>query len=324
MEGFPDFLCFLDLLIKPSMILSWVVMRSLLPVHFTGAKSSSRKVIRITNTIKTLILEFVAGNGPSHIKEIHLQVCEFRPTIPEHTVRARLSEMSRSEDLEEKLQSFGNGFYGLYEENKDLCSVVSYPDRGPWGNPNYRGNCSGWLIKDLILRFRCRSVFDPTEGGATTKDVVTGINLYLKQQIYYEGRDLKDGWDVLTSGLPEMKFDLVWYHPPYWDIIRYTEDSRDLSNCETLEEFETKLNKSVQRLFNAVKPGGVLAILIGDKRKEGKYYALLRTLLMNSNIGQLKAIIIKVQHNCTSDKKPYLSNPFLIPIKHEYCLIFQN
>ncbi len=114
-------------------------------------------------TVKTLILEFVTGNGPSHIREIHLQVSEIKPDVPEHTVRARLSEMSRSLNLEEKLESVGNGFYGLYEENLDLCSVVSYPNRGPWGDPRYRGNCSGHLAKDLILRFKCQSVFDPGE-----------------------------------------------------------------------------------------------------------------------------------------------------------------
>lgn len=279
----------------------------------------------MNQTIKTLILEFVSGNGTSHIKEIHLQVCEFRPEVPEHTVRARLSEMSRSEALEEKLEAFGNGFYGVYEENKELCSVVSYPDRGPWGDPMYRGNCSGWLIKDLILRFKCRSVFDPAEGGGTIKDVVTGINQFLRREIYYKGKDLNHGWDVLTSSLPKRQFDLVWYHPPYWDIIRYTEDSNDLSNCKTLQDFEDKLNKSTERLFKTVKPRGILAILIGDKRREGNYYALLRTLLINQNIGKLKAIIVKIQHHCTSDKTFYSSsNPFLIPIKHEYCLIFQK
>ena len=57
------------------------------------------------NTIKTLILEVLTGEGPSHIQEIHLRVKEFRQDIPQHTVRARLSEMSRSDDLEEKLSS---------------------------------------------------------------------------------------------------------------------------------------------------------------------------------------------------------------------------
>jgi hypothetical protein len=57
----------------------------------------------------------------------------------------------------------------------------------------------------------------------------------------------------------------------------------------------------------------------------GNYYVLMRTLLMNRNIGQLKGIIIKIQHHCRSDRIFYNSrNPFLIPIKHEYCLIFQK
>jgi hypothetical protein len=282
-------------------------------------------VIKITSTIKTLILEFMADSGPGHIQEIHLQVVAFRPEVPQHTVRARLSEMSRSENLEEKLSSFGNGFYGIYEENKHLCSVVSYPDRGPWGDARYRGNCSGHLVKDLILRFNCQRVFDPAEGSGTVREVVNGINQYRSRDIQYEGRDLKDGWDILSSPLPATPFDLVWYHPPYWDIIHYSDNPNDLSTCSTLEDFERKLNQSVERLFQVVREGGLLAVLIGDKRKQGSYYALFRTLLVNNHIGQLKAIIIKIQHHCGSDRVSYSSrNPFMIPIKHEYCLIFQK
>jgi len=282
-------------------------------------------VVKIRNAIKTLILEFMTNNGPSHIREVHLKMVEFRPEIPQHTVMARLSEMSRSYNLKEKLSPLGNGFYGLYEENKQLCSVVSYPDRGPWGDPEYRGNCSGHLVKDLILRFNCQSVFDPAEGSETVRDVVSGINKYLRRDINYEGRDLNKGWDILTNPLPEKQFDLVWYHPPYWDIIRYSDNPKDLSKCRTLEDFEFKLNQSVERLYKALRPGGLLVILIGDKRKEGTYYALFKTLLLNKNIGELKAIIIKVQHNCSSDRTAYNSrNAFLIPIKHEYCLVFQK
>ena len=280
-------------------------------------------MVRITKSIKTLILEIVGGQGPSHIKEVHLQVVEFRPDVPQHTVRARLSELSQTDNLEERLKAFGNGFYGLYEENKD--SVVSYPNRGPWGDSSYRGNCSGHLVKDLILRFRCQSVFDPSEGGGTVRDVVTGINQYLKKDIEYEGRDLRQGWNLMTSPLPDRQYDMVWYHPPYWDIIRYSENRYDLSNAQNLDEFEAMLNLCVERLSQVVKRGGIMAVLIGDKRKFGQYYPLFRTLLMNDKIGQLKAIVIKIQHNCKSDRTAYeQSNPSLIPIKHEYCFIFQK
>ena len=282
-------------------------------------------MLKIVQTIKTLILEWVAGNGAGHIKEIHLQVTGFRPEVPQHTVRARLSEMSRCDNLEQRLKSFGDGFYGPYEENTNFCSVVSYPDRGPWGDASYRGNCTGHLVKDLILRFKCHSVFDPAEGSGTVRDVVDGINEFRRLNIHYEGRDLNRGWDILNSDLPQKRFDMVWYHPPYWDIIRYSDKPEDLSSCRTLEEFERKLNQSAERLFQVLAPRGIMAVLIGDKRKAGNYYALHRSLLSNGHIGRLKAIIIKIQYNCRSDTKMYGSqNPFLIPIKHEYCLIFQK
>lgn len=41
-----------------------------------------------------------------------------------------------------------------------MQSVVSYPDRGPWGNNKYRGNCSGYLIKDLIEQFHIKNMSD--------------------------------------------------------------------------------------------------------------------------------------------------------------------
>jgi len=276
------------------------------------------EVIKIS--IKTLIIEFVTENGPSHIRQIHLQISQILPQVPQHTIRARLSEMSSIE----KLEALGLGFYGLYQENKQLCSVVSYHFRGPWGDAQYRGNCSGFLVKDLILRFNCQSIFDPAQGSGTVKDVVEGINKYRQKNIQYRGEDLKQGWDVLTNALPQKQFDMVWYHPPYWDIIRYSNDSRDLSACKTLSEFEGKLNRSSERLFRTLRAGGILAILIGDKRKNGQYFALFKTLLTNPNLGALRAIIIKIQHNCKSRTKDYGSSRFLIPIRHEYCLIFQK
>jgi hypothetical protein len=60
---------------------------------------------------------------------------------------------------------FGNGFYGLYQENHDFCSVVSYPARGPWGDSKYRGNCSGYLVKDLILRLKVKAFLTLQKAG---------------------------------------------------------------------------------------------------------------------------------------------------------------
>jgi hypothetical protein len=70
-------------------------------------------------------------------------------------------------------------------------------DRGPWGDSSNRGNFSGYLVKGLILRVHCHKVFDPVKGSGTTKDVVLGINQYSNKEIYYDGRDLQDSWDIM-------------------------------------------------------------------------------------------------------------------------------
>jgi len=49
----------------------------------------------------------------------------------------------------------------------------------------------------------------------------------------------------------------------------------------------------VERLFQALKPGGILAVLIGDKRKDGRYYPLFRSLLFTPSIGELKALVVR-------------------------------
>jgi hypothetical protein len=152
----------------------------------------TRSRLKIAETVKTLILEFLEGNGPGNIRKIHLQVISFRPEVPQHTV----SQVARDEPQRQSRReavSLRSGFYGLYEDDPDLCGVVSCPDRGPWADSRYRGNCSGHLVKDLILRFGGQSVSDPAEGSGTVRDVVAGINQYRHRDIRYEGRDLRGG-----------------------------------------------------------------------------------------------------------------------------------
>lgn len=37
-------------------------------------------------------------------------------------------------------------------------SIISYKERGKYGNALYRGNCSGFIIKDLIKQFYTNSM----------------------------------------------------------------------------------------------------------------------------------------------------------------------
>jgi hypothetical protein len=196
-----------------------------------------------------------------------------------------------------------------------LTSIVSYPDRGPYGDHKYPGNCSGYLIKELVTHFGAKCVFDPAAGSGTTGDVCRELGVDCLQ------RDLRDGFDVLTSPIPS-EFDFIFFHPPYWDIIRYSDDPRDLSNIHKYEDFTESLTQACKRLLKALEPnGGHLAVLVGDVRKRGKYYLIFRDLI--SRLGDPDyPILIKAQHNVTSFGRRY-SIEYFIPLAHEYVLIWR-
>ena len=156
-----------------------------------------------------------------------------------------------------------------------LTSIHATPGRGEYGNAGYRGNCSGLLIRDLLMFYRPRRVLDPMEGGGTCRDVCKEL------AISYEGRDLKAGFDATRAesfaGLGT--FDFVWLHPPYWQMIRYNSDGRCLSNAPTLEAFVTGLRLVLRNCRAVLAPRGKLAVLMGDGKHAGQYMGLpFRTL----------------------------------------------
>jgi len=265
-----------------------------------------------------MLLEFVDANGASHIRELHIEILRHKPDTPEHTIRARLSE-AVSDGLLDRL---GEGFYDVYAEDEAMTSVVSYPNRCTlWGSSRYRGNCDGRLIKDLILKYGATKVADPMEGSGTSRDVVAGLNRYKRLGISYWGGDLRSGFDLTKQELPGM-FDFVWIHPPYWNIIEYGSGSGDLSNLESYERFREMLMVCLERCYRALELGGRLAILVGDVRRKGQYTPIIKDV-MNFPHGEIRSVIIKVQHNCTSDRKRY-GKMEDVPIRHEYCVVFKK
>lgn len=204
-----------------------------------------------------------------------------------------------------------------------MQSVVSYPERGKGGNSQYRGNCSPRLLEDLFGFYKPKKVFDPMVGGGTTKDVC------LKLGIEHDVLDLNPawgGWDALRDEIPGV-YDLIFWHPPYSDIIRYSgnmwgqSDPRDLSQIPLSHypEFIKKLNLIQMRLFASLSKGGRIAILVGDIKKNRKLYSIQRDMTW---LGTPEQVVIKTQHNCESDKRNYGGK--FIPIVHEYLLIFRK
>ena len=63
-------------------------------------------------------------------------------------------------------------------------TVLSFPDRGPWGDQKYRGNCSGWYQAFLIWKYKVKKFAELFAGSGTGFDVAKDM------KIDYVGADL--------------------------------------------------------------------------------------------------------------------------------------
>jgi hypothetical protein len=195
-----------------------------------------------------------------------------------------------------------------------LTSVVSYPQRGPWGNNRYPGNCSGYLLIDLCATYRPTCVLDPMEGGGTSREVCADMG------ITYTGFDLHSGTDSLRDPLGT-GYDLIFWHPPYHDMKVYSDDPRDLSRAGSLVAFMALLRASYWRFFELLVPGGRLALLMGDLRRNGRYEPLTLDVARLDR-QHIESIIIKTQHNVSSNRTQYGGT--FVPILHETVTIFRR
>ena len=227
--------------------------------------------------------------------------------VPKSTVERALREAkARQECIRRHLQT-----------RKGLTSLLRYPDRGPWGQSHYFGNCTGYLLVDLLDYFQPQSVFDPMEGSGTTSAVCFDLN------VACEGRDLQSGFDLLSSPLPDRQFDLIFWHPPYWPGHQYTDHPNDFSHAKTEEDFLGRMQHGFERLASLVAPKGHLVILIGDGRKNGVFYPM-HSKLIQFGLLSLEAVLIKEgDHERRARHFQYGPTPF-IPTLHEYVLIFRG
>ena len=219
---------------------------------------------------------------------------------------------------------------------KELTSFMAFPERGSGGSNQWRGNCSPEVIHSVakyVLDTKKYygkdvsdfTVLDPMSGSGTTKDAVDRLGV--KSILYDLNPNApvgKGNWNALKNDV-EDSADLIFFHPPYHDIIKYSGNMwgkphpDDLSRCENYEDFVEKLNHVIKKLYMALRNDGRLAILVGDIRLKGNFYSMQHNIM---RMGKFESFVVKAQFNCVSDSRRY-AKPF-IPIVTEYMLIYHK
>lgn len=210
-----------------------------------------------------------------------------------------------------------------------LTSLYHFDRADKYGDRGYPGNCGGNLIKDLLHYFQPQSVFDPMTGSGTCRDVCRELDITCTSGDIHRGFDLCDPNEFFgaSARFDRRSFDFVWIHPPYWRQKLYADDPRDLSRAPTLDAFLERYGFALAHCAHVLKPGGILAVLMGDyhDREAGfvplTYYTK-RLAFDACGLRQHGTDIIRFSHGATSSKKVYRSR--FIPGLHDVCMLFEK
>jgi DNA modification methylase len=235
---------------------------------------------------------------------------------------------------------------------KETTTVWSFPKRGDWATHNnkYRGNFAPQVARNLILRYSDESdtILDPMCGSGTSlieakllnrNSIGIDINLdavalskvaldftvensSTHTVMCHDSRDL--------SSIPDDSIDLIIFHPPYHNIIKYSkgEIEADLSSISKLSVFLTELAKVGFELKRVLKSDKFCAVLIGDTRKN-KHYIPISHFVLDEFLKMdfvLKEEIIKLQHNCTHSTRwnTIADKMGFYLIMHEHLFVFRK
>jgi len=235
---------------------------------------------------------------------------------------------------------------------QECTTVWSFPRRWNWAthNSKYRWNWSPEVVRNLILRYSKEGdyLLDPMIWGWTTAIEAKLLNRNLlcydinpeaikltKNLLLFESPKnpkIKVKHFDATKKNKELKdenIDFVLMHPPYADIIKYSDWIKwDLSHIHDIDEFAKEMKKIAKESYRVLKPWKFCAVLIWDTRRN-KMYIPLAFKVMEQFLKvwfALKEDIVKIQHNCKATwfwvKKSKDYN-FLL-IMHEHLFIFKK
>ena len=205
-----------------------------------------------------------------------------------------------------------NSFWSFHRENSGIH------------NAKYHGNFIPQIPNQLIRRYTKTNdtVLELFSGSGTTLfeceklqrdyigfDINTNICDYVKQQMTdckaikfaINNIDVTDStkmsytideWMIKND---KKGVDFMIAHPPYLDIVKFTDDSRDLSNISNIDCFLNKLTSAIANGFKYLKTNCYFAIIAGDIYRNSEViplaFRIMDSVKQNFNVKILTKLI---------------------------------
>lgn len=147
-----------------------------------------------------------------------------------------------------------------------------------------------------------------------------------------EGNSIDINYSEILNQYGQDSVQLLIMHPPYFDIIKFSENPQDLSNATSVDDFLDKMKTIVTKASEVLDKDRYFALVIGDKYSKGEWIPLgFFTMQKVLECGfKLKSIIVKNFEETAAKRNQKelwryraLVGGFYV-FKHEYIFLFEN
>jgi len=307
----------------------------------------------------------VSSNGDTAIIKKEILLEDLNQILEAQTIeRAKYYIRRLKKSLTEiKTSKINDLNLNRWKEYDDILTeslwILDKRDKSGAHNAGYWGNFIPQIPNQFLKRYTKQNewVLDAFLGSGTTLieckrlgrngigvELLPEVSELANKNISAEENKFNVKTEIITADSTELNFkqelekrniksiQFLIMHPPYWDIIKFSNNEKDLSNAENVEEFLNLFGKIVDNTYNILDKDRYFAVVIGDKYSQGEWIPLafytMNEVLKRGYI--LKSTIVKNFEETKGKKNQKelwryraLVGGFYI-FKHEYIFLFKK